>query len=104
LYEIRRKAQEFTPLDMADIEVGKRYLHRRNGEQYYATVIKKGSAQVCAILGDVFDEKTGGPGDPTKALGTLGDTWVDSTPSKRCEADGCGPGYGSCAGQFFFFR
>lgn len=64
-----------TEMELDDIEIGRKYRCDYKGIQYFATVTTKSDKDVCVILGDIVN-KDGDPGDPTEALGTLGEIQV----------------------------
>jgi hypothetical protein len=64
-----------TQMELDDVEIGQKYRCEYKGAEYFATVISKGEKDVRVTLGDVVN-KDGDPGDPTEALGTLGEIRV----------------------------
>jgi hypothetical protein len=64
-----------TQMELDDVEIGQKYRCDYKGAQYFATVVSKDDKDVCVTLGDVVN-KDGDPGDPTEALGTLGEIRV----------------------------
>jgi hypothetical protein len=59
-------------MELHDIEVGRKYRCDHGSAQYFATVVSKKESDVCVTLGDIVNED-GDAGDPTEALGTLGE-------------------------------
>jgi Apea-like HEPN len=64
-----------TQMELDDVEIGQKYRCDYKGAQYFATVVSKDNKDVCVTLGDIVSED-GDPGDPTEALGTLGEIRV----------------------------
>jgi hypothetical protein len=64
-----------TQMEIDDVEIGKRYRCDYKGAQYFATVVSKDGKDVAVKLGDIVN-RDGDPGDPTEALGTLGEIRV----------------------------
>jgi hypothetical protein len=62
-------------MELDDVEIGEKYRCDYKGAQYFATVAGKDDKVVRVTLGDVVN-KDGDPGDPTEALGTLGEIQV----------------------------
>jgi hypothetical protein len=62
-------------MQLARIEVGRKYICAFDGKQYFATVRRTSDTQVCVALGDVLNED-GDPGDPTERGGRFGEQWV----------------------------
>ena len=66
-----------TQMELDDIGIGRKYRCDHKDAQYFATVVSKDEKDVCVTLGDIVN-KDGDPGDPTEALGTLGEIRVAS--------------------------
>jgi hypothetical protein len=64
-----------TQMELDDIEIGAKYRCDYKGAQYFATVASKDEKGVHVTLGDIVNDD-GDPGDPTQALGTLGEIHV----------------------------
>jgi hypothetical protein len=64
-----------TKMELDDIEIGQKYRCDYKGAQYFATVVNKDDKEFSVTLGDIVNED-GDPGDPTDALGTLGEIRV----------------------------
>jgi hypothetical protein len=62
-------------MKLDDVEIDQKYRCDYRGAQYFATVVSKDGKVVCVTLGDIVN-KDGDPGDPTEALGTLGEIRV----------------------------
>ena len=64
-------------MQLNDIEVGHKYRCEYRGATYFATVVDKTDKDVSVTLGDMVNAD-GDPGDPTEALGTLGEVRVSA--------------------------
>jgi hypothetical protein len=74
------KAVELEPtkaikMELDDVKIGEKYRCDYKGAQYFSTVVSKNEKDVGVKLGDIVNED-GDPGDPTEALGTLGEIRV----------------------------